>query len=102
MSVGSNTAEEQLDATGPQNLLLILVALDLEIGRIAVEYVDAVGLYVNVGEEVLVHEAVVAFGVVPRDPNVLVLMRSACYTATMLCYAPSKGAASMYEMLVPC
>jgi hypothetical protein len=93
--VGSNTAQEQLNTTGPQNLLLVLVALCLEIRRVAIEYVDVVGLYVDMGEEVLVHEAVVAFRVVPRDPNILVLIGSACPTATMLCYTPSKGTASV-------
>jgi hypothetical protein len=48
MAVRPNTAQEQLDATGSQHLLLVLMAFGLEIRRIAVEYVDVVWLHVDV------------------------------------------------------
>lgn len=40
------------------------MALSFEVGRVAIEDVDVVGFHVNVREEVLVHEAVIAFRVI--------------------------------------
>ena len=76
MAVRANAAEEQLDATDSLDLVLIVLSLGLEVGCISVEDVDVVWLDVDMGEEVLVHEAVVAFGMVTRDANILILIGS--------------------------
>jgi hypothetical protein len=76
VSIGSNATEEQLDATDTLDLIFIVLALGLEVRGVAVEDVDVFWLGVDVGEEVLVHEAVVAFWMVSWDANILVLIGS--------------------------
>jgi hypothetical protein len=44
----------------------------------------------------LVHEAVVALGVVPRDANIFILRQSVLLGACMLCYATRQGTAEQY------
>lgn len=73
VAVLADAGEEEVDAAGGLDLGLVGDALGLQVGRVAVEDVDVVGVDVYVGEEVLPHEGVVALGVVPRDPDVLVL-----------------------------
>ncbi len=76
MAVLSHAGQEQVDAAGGLDLGLVLDALGLEVGRIPVEDVYVAGMEVDVREEVLPHEGVVALGVVPGDTNVLVLRKS--------------------------
>ena len=56
VAIGPNAREEELDAPIRLDLLLVAIALDLQIGRIAVEDVDVLPLDVDVPEEVLPHE----------------------------------------------
>jgi len=74
--VGSDASEEELDASGLLYLFFVLLAFGLQIGRIAVEDVDVAWIHIDVGEEMLVHEAVIAFRVVPRDANIFVHIES--------------------------
>lgn len=71
--IGTDTTKEQLDASDLIDLLFILVALGLQVGGITIEDVDVARFHVDMREEMLIHEAVVAFRVVSRDPDVFVL-----------------------------
>ena len=73
VAVLADARHEQVDAAGSLDLGLVLDALGLEVGRVAVQDVDVAGVDVHVREEVLPHERVVALRVVPRDADVLVL-----------------------------
>ena len=73
VAIGSNTAQEQLDASCVGDLVLVCLAFGFQIRSIAIEDIDVFRSDVYVREEMLVHEAVVAFGVFPRDPDILVL-----------------------------
>ena len=66
--------QEEVDAACRLDLGLVRDALGLEVGGVAVEDVDIARVNVYVREEVLPHEGVVALWVVPRDPDVFVLM----------------------------
>lgn len=73
VAVGADATQEQLDAAGGLDLLLVLVAFSLEVRGVAIEDVDIGRVHVDMREEVLVHEAVVALWVVSRDPDIFVL-----------------------------
>jgi hypothetical protein len=75
VAVGPNTTQEELNAAGAGYLGLVDAAFLLEVGGVAVEDVDIGRLDVDVREEVLVHEAVVALWVISRDADILVLER---------------------------
>ena len=66
MSVGANSPEEQLDATITGNAGLERGAFCCKVWRISIQDVDVLWRYVDVGEEMLVHEAVVGFAVFTR------------------------------------
>ena len=71
-SIGSDTREEELDPAVLLDLVLVPPALDGEVSCIAVEQVGILRLDVNVAEEVVPHEGVVALGVIARQLAVLV------------------------------
>lgn len=73
VAVLTNPGEEEVDATSTLDLGLVLDTLSLEVGCVAVEDVDVARVDVNVLEKVLPHKTVVAFWVVPWDPNIFVL-----------------------------
>jgi hypothetical protein len=99
VAIGSNTAQEKLNTTGLQDLLLVIMTFELQIRRITVEDIDVVWFYVDMGEEMLVHEAVVALWVIAWDPYVLVLLRSASRIAMLLRYTRRQGCSIMLTML---
>ena len=72
MSVRSDAAHEQIDASCLLDPRLVVRALFLQIGRVAVENVHVFGLDVDVAEKVVPHERVVAFGMVFRNADVFV------------------------------
>ena len=72
VAVWANSSEEQLDAATPRNLLLVLDAFSLEIGRVAVEQVHVLRLHIHMREKVAVHESVVRFWVFTWDTDILV------------------------------
>ena len=76
MSVRTNAAEEQVDAAVAGNLLLVATAFSVEIFGIAVEDVYVLFLDVDVAEEVVPHERMVAFRVFFRQTAVLVHVES--------------------------
>jgi hypothetical protein len=73
MSIGPYASKEQLYAAGLGDLLLVLTTLGFQIRCIAVEDIDVGRGNVYVREEVLVHEAVIAFRVLARDTDILIL-----------------------------
>jgi hypothetical protein len=73
VAILTHAGQEQVDTAGSLNFGFVLDALGLEVGGIPVEDVDIAGVDVDMGEEVLPHEGVVALGVVSRNANVLVL-----------------------------
>lgn len=91
VSVRSNAAEEQLDATDTLDLVLELLTFGFEIWCVAIEDVDVIGVYIDVGEEVLVHEAVIAFRVIPWDANIFVLIGSASLCMALSWYIVKQG-----------
>ena len=71
-SIGSDTREEELDPAVLLDLVLVPPALHREVCGVAVQQVGIVRLDVNVTEEVLPHEGVVALRMVARQAAVLV------------------------------
>ena len=72
MAVRTDAAHEQVDAAGSEDGLLVVLALGLQVLGIAVEDMDIFLLDVNMAEEVVPHEGVVALGVLLREIDVLV------------------------------
>lgn len=60
-----STSNEELDPTSRHNLFLEGLALRVQISGVAVQNVSVFRLYVDVLEEVVPHEGVVALGVIP-------------------------------------
>ena len=72
MAVFADTAQEEVDAACGDDLTLVLLALLLQIGGVAVEDVDVRGRHVDMVEEMLAHEGVIAFRVIFGDAHVFV------------------------------
>jgi len=72
MTIGTNTAQEELDTTNTGNLSLELLTLFIQIRSITIQNVSVLGLDVDVHKEVLPHERVVGFRMITRQANVLV------------------------------
>ena len=72
MPVRTNTSEEEIDTTSGTDSSFVGSAFSFEVGSIPVEDVDVFLLDIDVAEEVLPHEAVIALRVILRDTNVLV------------------------------
>lgn len=83
VTIRANTTEEQLNSTVLGDLSLVVGALGQEIGSVAVQNVNVLRTTdkpaeimdlqnINVLEQVLVHEAVIALRVVGREVHVLV------------------------------
>jgi len=60
------------------------MAFDFQVRCVPVEDVDVLGFHVDMGEEVLIHKAVVALWVITRDTDILVLIGSASLYITLL------------------
>lgn len=75
VSVLPDASKEEVDAADGLDLSLVGDTLCFQVGGVAVENVDVVGVDVHVREQVLPHEGVVAFRVVPRDANIFVLVK---------------------------
>ena len=73
VAVRTYPAEEELDAACSFDLFFVGYAFCFEIWCVAVQNVDVCGVYVDVREEVFVHEGVVRFWVLTRQAYVLVL-----------------------------
>ena len=58
MAVFADTAQEEVDAACGDDLTLVLLALLLQIGGVAVEDVDVRGRHVDMVEEMPAHEGV--------------------------------------------
>ena len=72
MAVFADTAQEEVDAACGDDLTLVLLALLLQIGGVAVEDVDVRGRHVDMVEEMPAHEGVIAFRVIFGDAHVFV------------------------------
>ena len=72
VAVFADTAHEQVDAAGLDDGLLIGGALGGEVGGVAVEDVDVLLGLVDMVEQVLVHEGVVALGMLHGKADILV------------------------------
>ena len=88
----SNTAKEEVDASGSFDRVLVSLTLGVQVLGLSVEDVRVLGaacqkethpsshsLDIHEREEVLEHEGVVRLGVVPRDPDVFVLKVSGAF-----------------------
>lgn len=64
VTIGTDTAQEELNATDSGDLLLVALALEIQVCCVAVEDVDVLGEDVDVLEEVAPHERVVGLGVI--------------------------------------
>jgi hypothetical protein len=71
-----------LNATDLLDFLFVLLTFGLKVRRIAVQNVDIAWVHVDMGKEMLVHEAVVTLRMVPRDAHVFVLAWSAYFGTT--------------------
>ena len=72
MAVFAHATEEQVEAAGLDDRLLIGGALGLGVGGVAVQDVDVLRRLVDLVEQVAVHEGVVALGMVHGKAHVLV------------------------------
>ena len=72
MAIGTDTAEEQVDAAELLNLTLIGLALGSQVRSIAIEDMDILLGTVDVVEQVGEHERVVALGMFDRQTDILV------------------------------
>ena len=72
MAIGANAAHEEVDAAVALDLLLVAGTFGLEVFSVAVQDVDIFLLDVDMTEEVVPHEAVVALGMVLRDADIFV------------------------------
>ena len=66
------TSDEQMNATGLSDFVFVLLAFVLKVCSVAVEDVDVLRKDVNVLEEVVPHEIVIALRMLPRQSHVLV------------------------------
>jgi len=73
MPVRSYPTQEELNTACALDLFLVGYAFFFQILCIAVQDVDVRGIYVDVAEEVLVHEGVVRLGVLAWNADVFVL-----------------------------
>ena len=71
------SVKEEFNATSTLYLVFVLLAFSLQVGRVPIEDVDVVWFHVDMGEEVLVHEAMIALRVVAWDAHILILVWSA-------------------------
>ena len=72
MPVLSYSAEEKVDASGREDCLLIVGAFLFKVRGVSVEDVDVAGGNVDMVEEVVMHEGVVALGMVLGDAHVFI------------------------------
>ena len=72
MAVLADAAHEEVDAPGLDDAGFVVGALLRQVLGVAVEDVDVLGLDVDVLEEVVPHERMVAFGMLLGKPHVLV------------------------------
>ena len=72
VAVGADAAHEEVDASGCLNHTLVAGTLGQEVGGIAVENMNILGVNVDMVEEVGPHEGVVALGVLLGEADVLV------------------------------
>ena len=72
MAIGANATHKQVDTACGLYGLLVVLALFLQILGIAVEDMDILFLDVDVAEEVVPHEAMVALGMILGEVHILV------------------------------
>ena len=72
VSVGTDTTQEKIHATYSLHASLVACALSLNILGVAVEDVHILRLDVDVAEEVVPHERVIAFGMLFRQTYILI------------------------------
>ena len=72
MTVGTDAAKEQVDATELLDLLLVSLALSSQVGGVAIEDVDILLRAVDVVEQVAEHEAMVALRMVDGQADILI------------------------------
>jgi hypothetical protein len=73
VAIRSDASEEEFDSTCLTYLFFILGTFCGQVWSIPVKDIDVGRVDIDVGEEVCVHEAVIALGVVPRESDVFVL-----------------------------
>ena len=64
MSIGTNTAHEEVNTTCILDSLLVILTLDLQILGVTIEDMDILFLNVDVAEEIVPHEGVVTLGMI--------------------------------------
>jgi hypothetical protein len=74
VAVGSDATEEEVNSAVGFDCCFVGYAFGFEIWCVAVQDVDVFWVDVDVGEEMIVHECVVGFGVLAGDPNVFILL----------------------------
>ena len=72
MTVGANATEEQVNTAIRLDFLLVASALSNQILSITVKNVHILSLHINMAEEVVPHERMIALGVLLGQPYILV------------------------------
>lgn len=73
MSIWPNATEKQIDSTSTLDLGFVFNTFGFKVGSVAVQDIDIGWVNINMREEVLVHECVVALGMFAWDSDVFVL-----------------------------
>ena len=76
MSIGTDTAEEEVNTTDVTDFLFITCTLGCEVSCITVQDIDVLLADVNMAEEVIPHEAMITLRVFFGQVNVLVHIKS--------------------------
>ena len=76
MTIGTDTAEEEMNTANIFDLLLITCTLGSEVGSITVEDIDVLFADVDMREEVIPHEAVIALRMLFGQVDILVHIES--------------------------
>ena len=95
VSVRTDAAHEEVDTACSLDGSLVLSAFCSEVSGVAIQDVDVFLLDVDVREEVVPHEAMVAFGVLFRQSDILVHIES-----DDVCKRNLAGLVHLDEMLV--
>ena len=76
MSVGADTAHEEVDATVGLDFLFIACTPGIQVGSVAVQDIGVLRLDVYMAEEVVPHKGIVAFGMFLGQTYILVHIES--------------------------
>ena len=76
MSVGTNTTHKEVDTTIRFDLLFVTGTLSIQIGSITIQDIGILRIDINMVEEIIPHERIVAFGMFFRQADIFIHIKS--------------------------